>query len=102
MVGLLINTVPVRASVTPTTTIADLLNQLQTAYTDTLEHQHLALNEIHRATGHDQLFDTVFIYENYPIDTSGMLDVPEMAITKYTTASTTTTRCRCKPCRVTN
>ena len=84
MVGLLINTVPVRASVTPTTTIADLLNQLQTAYTDTLEHQHLALNEIHRATGHDQLFDTVFIYENYPIDTAGMLNVPEMAITGYT------------------
>jgi glycopeptidolipid biosynthesis protein len=84
MVGLLINTVPVRASVTPTTTIADLLNQLQSGYTDTLEHQHLALNEIHRATGHDQLFDTVFIYENYPIDTSGMLNVPEMAITGYT------------------
>jgi glycopeptidolipid biosynthesis protein len=84
MVGLLINTVPVRASVTPSTTIADLLNQLQGAYTDTLEHQHLALNEIHRATGHDQLFDTVFIYENYPIDTAGMLNVPEMAITKYT------------------
>ncbi|HEX9833670.1 MAG TPA: amino acid adenylation domain-containing protein, partial [Mycobacterium sp.] len=84
MVGLLINTVPVRASVTPTTTIADLLNQLQSAYTDTLEHQHLALNEIHRATGHDQLFDTVFIYENYPIDTAGMLNVPEMAITSYT------------------
>jgi len=84
MVGLLINTVPVRASVTPSTTIADLLNQLQGAYTDTLEHQHLALNEIHRATGHDQLFDTVFIYENYPIDTAGMLNVPEMAITTYT------------------
>jgi glycopeptidolipid biosynthesis protein len=84
MVGLLINTVPVRASVTPATTIADLLNQIQIAYTDTLEHQHLALNEIHRATGHDQLFDTVFIYENYPIDTAGMLNVPEMAITSYT------------------
>ncbi|MCV7298533.1 amino acid adenylation domain-containing protein [Mycobacterium barrassiae] len=84
MIGLLINTVPVRASVTPTTTIADLLNQLQSAYTETLEHQHLALNEIHRATGHDQLFDTVFIYENYPIDTAGMLNVPEMAITSYT------------------
>ncbi|WP_099038963.1 non-ribosomal peptide synthetase [Mycobacterium neglectum] len=84
MVGLLINTVPVRASVTPATTIADLLNQLQTTYTDTLEHQHLALNEIHRATGQDQLFDTVFIYENYPIDTAGMLNVPEMAITGYT------------------
>ncbi|WP_156425243.1 non-ribosomal peptide synthetase, partial [Mycobacterium sp. GA-1285] len=34
----------------------------------TLEHQHLALNEIHHATGHDQLFDTLFAYENYPLD----------------------------------
>ena len=73
MVGLLINTVPVRATITPATTIADLLDQLQNAYHDTLEHQHLALNEIHRATGHDQLFDTVFIYENYPIDTAGVV-----------------------------
>ncbi len=84
MVGLLINTVPVRASVTPTTTIADLLTQLQTAYTDTLDHQHLALTEIHRATGHDQLFDTVFVYENYPLDAAGLSEVQELAITDFT------------------
>ncbi|KUH75761.1 non-ribosomal peptide synthetase [Mycolicibacterium novocastrense] len=84
MVGLLINTVPVRASVTPTTTIADLLAQLQGSYTDTLEHQHLALTEIHRATGHDQLFDTVFVYENYPLDAAGLSEVQELAITGYT------------------
>ncbi|WP_231999649.1 condensation domain-containing protein, partial [Mycobacterium sp. 1245852.3] len=58
MVGLLINTVPVRARVTAASTVADLLGQLQRAHNDTLEHQHLALNEIHRITGHDQLFDS--------------------------------------------
>jgi glycopeptidolipid biosynthesis protein len=83
MVGLLINTVPVRATITPATTIASLLDQLQSAYHDTLEHQHLALNEIHRATGYDQLFDTVFIYENYPIDTAGLLGVHELTITDF-------------------
>ncbi len=36
MVGLLINTVPVRATIGTETTIADLLDQLQTAYTKTL------------------------------------------------------------------
>ena len=72
MVGLLINTVPVRASITPETTIADLLDQLQSAHNDTLEHQHLALSEIHRVTGHDQLFDTLFVYENYPIDSAAL------------------------------
>ena len=53
MVGLLINTVPVRAKLTAATTTAALLEQLQSAYNDTLEHQHLALNEIHRAIGQD-------------------------------------------------
>ena len=84
MVGLLINTVPVRASITPATTTADLLDQLQRAHNDTLEHQHLALNEIHRITGHDQLFDTLFVYENYPIDTGALSGDDGLAITEFT------------------
>ena len=84
MVGLLINTVPVRATITPATTTADLLDQLQGAHNDTLEHQHLALPEIHRITGHDQLFDTVFGYENYPIDTAALSGVNGLAITEST------------------
>ena len=82
MVGLLINTVPVRASITPATTIADLLDQLQSAHNDTLEHQHLALAEIHRVAGHDQLFDTLFVYENYPVDTAALAGDHELAITE--------------------
>jgi non-ribosomal peptide synthetase component F len=88
-VGLLINTVPVRATITPETTIADLLNQLQHAHNHTLEHQHLALSEIHRATGHDQLFDTLFVYENYPIDTAAMVGADGLAITEITSHEST-------------
>ena len=84
MVGLLINTVPVRATITAATTTADLLDQLQSAHNDTLEHQHLALTEIHRITGHDQLFDTLFVYENYPIDTAALSGDHELAITEFT------------------
>jgi amino acid adenylation domain-containing protein len=84
MVGLLINTVPVRATITPATTTADLLDQLHSANNDTLEHQHLALNEIHRLTGHDQLFDTLFGYENYPLDTAALSGDHELAITEST------------------
>ncbi|HEV7362450.1 MAG TPA: condensation domain-containing protein, partial [Mycobacterium sp.] len=73
MVGLLINTVPVRATSTATTTTTDLLAQLHQSNNHTFEHQHLALTEIHRAAGHDQLFDTLFVFENYPIDTSAVL-----------------------------
>jgi hypothetical protein len=83
MVGLLINTVPVRARITPATTIADLLEQLQSAHNETLEHQHLALPEIHRVTGQEQLFDTLFVYENYPIDTAELSGVHELAITEF-------------------
>ncbi|MGV0607792.1 amino acid adenylation domain-containing protein, partial [Mycolicibacterium sp. XJ1904] len=81
MVGLLINTVPVRASFTAATTTADLLAQLRRAHNDTLEHQHLALSEIHRITGQDKLFDTLFVYENYPVDTATALGDHQLAVT---------------------
>ena len=84
MVGLLINTVPVRAHITAATTTAELLDQLHSAHNDTLEHQHLALTEIHRVTGHDHLFDTLFVYENYPIDTAALSGDHGLAITEFT------------------
>ncbi|SER98438.1 non-ribosomal peptide synthase domain TIGR01720/amino acid adenylation domain-containing protein, partial [Mycobacterium sp. 88mf] len=82
MVGLLINTVPVRATITPDTTIAGLLDELQRHHGDTLEHQHLALSEIHRAVGHDQLFDTLFVFQNYPVETVAATMVDGLAITE--------------------
>ncbi|WP_120313417.1 non-ribosomal peptide synthase/polyketide synthase, partial [Mycobacterium mantenii] len=89
MVGLLINTVPVRANITATTTTAELLDQLRGAYNHTLDHQHLALNEIHRITGQDQLFDTLFAYENYPIDASALSADQELAVTDITSREST-------------
>ncbi|WP_156669618.1 non-ribosomal peptide synthetase, partial [Mycobacterium sp. E3339] len=84
MVGLLINTVPVRATITAATTVAGLLDQLRRAHNQTLEHEHLALSEIHRATGHDQLFDTLFVYENYPIDTAALAGAQDVTVTDFT------------------
>ena len=84
MVGLLINTVPVRASITTATTTADLLDQLHRAHNHTFEHQHLALSDIHRITGQERLFDTVFVYENYPIDTALGSGVDGLAVTEFT------------------
>ncbi|MGB9306482.1 MAG: amino acid adenylation domain-containing protein, partial [Mycobacterium sp.] len=85
MVGLFINTVPVRATITPATTTAELLEQLHTSHNHTLEHQHLALRDIHRVAGQDRLFDTLFVYENYPIDTSALRGADQLAITDIST-----------------
>ncbi|TAM66824.1 MAG: amino acid adenylation domain-containing protein [Mycobacterium sp.] len=84
MVGLLINTVPVRARAAAATTVAEFLGQLQRAHNDTVEHQHLALNEIHRVAGHDQLFDTLLVYENYPVDAAALSAADELTATEFT------------------
>ncbi|OBA84264.1 non-ribosomal peptide synthetase [Mycobacterium sp. 1164966.3] len=83
MVGLLINTVPVRAMIASGTTTADLLEQLQSAHNHTLDHQHLALSEIHRVAGQEQLFDTLFVFENYPVDTAALTAINGLAITEF-------------------
>jgi non-ribosomal peptide synthase protein (TIGR01720 family) len=84
MVGLMINTVPVRAHITSTTTTSDLLEQLQGAHNHTLEHQHLSISDMHRITGQERLFDTVFVYENYPTGASSAGSVDELVITEAT------------------
>ena len=84
MVGLFINTVPVRARMTAATTTVDLLDQLQGAYNNTLEHHHLALSDIHRITGQERLFDTLFVFENYPVDTAALSGAHGWAITEFT------------------
>ncbi|WP_139825751.1 non-ribosomal peptide synthetase, partial [Mycobacterium parmense] len=89
MVGLFINTLPVRANITPATTTVDLLEQLQGAYNETLDHQHLALSEIHRVTGQDRLFDTLFAYENYPVDADALSGDHDLAVTGIATREST-------------
>ncbi|WP_231985700.1 condensation domain-containing protein, partial [Mycobacterium sp. E3247] len=89
MVGLMINTVPVRAKLSPTTTAADLLEQLQGANNHTFDHQHLALNDIHRIVGQDKLFDTLFAYENYPIDAAALSGDQELSITDIASREST-------------
>ncbi|MBU8832139.1 non-ribosomal peptide synthetase [Mycolicibacterium goodii] len=86
LVGLLINTVPVRTRITPTATVTGLLDQLQEFHNATVDHEHLSLSEIHRLTGHDQLFDTLFVYESYPFDAGAFAGAHELTITDFTTS----------------
>ncbi|HET6481531.1 MAG TPA: amino acid adenylation domain-containing protein, partial [Actinoplanes sp.] len=67
MIGLFINTVPVRIRLDPGLAAADLLRRLQDGQARVMEHQHLGLAEIQRLGGHGELFDTLTVFENYPL-----------------------------------
>ncbi|GLZ29127.1 hypothetical protein Lesp02_13170 [Lentzea sp. NBRC 105346] len=68
LVGLCINTVPVRVRMRPGDSLGTVLERLQEQRAALLNHQHLDLVEIQR--GHGELFDTVTEFANYPVDAS--------------------------------
>lgn len=68
MVGLLINTVPVRVRLRPAEALCDALRRLQDEHARLLGSQHLGLAEIQRRTGLGELFDTLLVFENHPRD----------------------------------
>nr|WP_157880143.1 non-ribosomal peptide synthetase [Streptomyces natalensis] len=74
MVGMFVNTVPVRVRCTPSDTAAGLLTGLQDRQAALLEHHHYGLTDIHRLTGLDALFDTLVAFESYPVDRAGISD----------------------------
>lgn len=70
-IGLLINTVPVRVRCPVTDTVRDVLGRLQGTQAKLLEHQYLGLADIQRATGLGTLFDTLVVFESFPVDRTG-------------------------------
>ncbi|MGA4844347.1 non-ribosomal peptide synthetase [Streptomyces sp. G45] len=74
MVGLFINTLPVRLAASPGETLADLLTGLQHRQTALLDHHHYGLADIQSATGLSTLFDTIVLFESFPVDHAGMSD----------------------------
>ncbi|WP_051951522.1 condensation domain-containing protein [Actinacidiphila yeochonensis] len=68
MIGLLINTVPVRVELRPEESLAGLCARVQEEQARLLAHQHLGLTEIRALTGLTGLFDTLAVFENYPLD----------------------------------
>ncbi|GAA0960528.1 amino acid adenylation domain-containing protein [Actinocorallia libanotica] len=72
MIGLFINTLPIRVRLNPADSLAEVLERLQEEQTDLLAHHHLGLTEIQRATGNGVLFDTMTVLENYPFDPATM------------------------------
>ncbi|WP_436838155.1 amino acid adenylation domain-containing protein, partial [Nocardia amamiensis] len=68
MVGLFINTLPVRLRIDDRQRIGELLERLQREQADLLEHHYVGLTEIQRVAGTGSLFDTLMVFESYPMD----------------------------------
>jgi aspartate racemase len=65
MVGLFINTVPLRVRLRPGEPLGALLARMQDSQAQLLAFQHLGLADIQQAAGMRELFDTLVVFENY-------------------------------------
>ncbi|MFI8424195.1 amino acid adenylation domain-containing protein [Streptomyces sp. NPDC085479] len=68
IVGLLMNTVPVRVRLRPAEPLAGLLARVQGEQLALGDHHHVGLPDLHRIAGHPELFDTSVVFGNAPID----------------------------------
>lgn len=68
IVGLCIDTVPVRVTLTPGSTVLDLLGRLRDQQAAANDLPPVGLPALHKITGHPALFDTCIVVENYPVD----------------------------------
>ncbi|MFJ4978448.1 amino acid adenylation domain-containing protein [Streptomyces coeruleorubidus] len=71
MVGSFMHTLPVRVTLTPQTTLEEMLVDLQSRQLALEPHQHLGLADVQQLAGAGELFDTVVSFHNYP---TGVLD----------------------------
>ncbi len=89
MIGLFVDAIPVRIRFDRDTTVRALLAGLQGEQASLLDHHHLGLGAIQRVAGlnspaaptsqapsagvpHDELFDTMLVFESYPVDAEGL------------------------------
>ncbi|MEU6679781.1 amino acid adenylation domain-containing protein [Streptomyces sp. NPDC046925] len=72
MVGMFINTLPVRVAYAPGDTLAEVLTRLQGRQAGLLEHHYYGLTQIQQSVGLSSLFDTLVVFESYPVDKEGI------------------------------
>ncbi|MGW4401272.1 non-ribosomal peptide synthase/polyketide synthase [Amycolatopsis nivea] len=91
MIGMFINTVPTRVEVRNGQSAAEWLRAIQAEQADARRYDFLALSQLQTFTGVPAgaaLFDSVVVFENYPIEDSGqdgvrVLDVESLDTTSY-------------------
>ncbi|MGW0391783.1 amino acid adenylation domain-containing protein [Streptomyces sp. NPDC003042] len=64
-IGMFLNTVPLRVTLRPEETVADLLRRVQSERTALMDHEYLGLAELQRAGGHGVLFDSLYVLQNF-------------------------------------
>ncbi|WP_345588312.1 amino acid adenylation domain-containing protein, partial [Streptomyces marokkonensis] len=68
MIGMFANALPVRMTVAPGESLVAALRRLQENRGRLMPHQHLGLSAIQSLVEPAELFDTMVIFENYPLD----------------------------------
>ncbi|MBY4004496.1 amino acid adenylation domain-containing protein, partial [Rhodococcus fascians] len=79
MVGLFINTLPVRIVLDPAETLGQYLDRVQAEQASLLDHHYLGLTDIQRAVGPAVAFDTLTVFESYPMDRAGLSAETDLA-----------------------
>nr|GLK41572.1 hypothetical protein GCM10017611_84480 [Rhodococcus wratislaviensis] len=74
MVGLFINTIPIRVRIDPRESLLGLLERLQAEQSTLFDHHHIGLPEIQQIAGIGGLFDTLTVFESYPVDRAGLTE----------------------------
>jgi mycobactin peptide synthetase MbtF len=66
MVGLFINTVPLRVRLNPNMTVAQSCSELQREAAQLRDHSHLTHSQLRTIAGVGEMFDTLLVYESFP------------------------------------
>ncbi|WP_051805960.1 non-ribosomal peptide synthetase [Streptomyces sp. NRRL F-2747] len=82
MVGLFINTVPVRLPYRRTDSLLDTCRALQDRQARLMEHQYVGLADIQRQAGAGELFDTLLVFENYPFEPDALPAAGALRVTR--------------------
>ncbi len=77
MIGLFLNTIPVAFTLDPDADVAAECRRLQRESADLRDIGYLSLSAVQRAAGHSALFDTMFVFQNAPMDQAGDTTTPD-------------------------
>ncbi|WP_165986545.1 non-ribosomal peptide synthetase, partial [Streptomyces sp. YIM 98790] len=72
MVGLFVNSLPVRVEYSAGDSLAQVLRRLQQRQAALLDHHHYGLHRIQQSTGLQNLFNTIVLFQSFPVDREGV------------------------------